>query len=769
MKTLTPLLRQNLWIILVLISIAGIPCVAFGLEPIATIGQPAPEAHAFLTNDTILRVVPTHIQVVDAETGEVIDEFGERTDDSGVVFSPTGSHVALLNYSTDTEKTTINIWDANAREQINAWEIEYRVFDNAAFSPAQPILAINAAREIHLWNWQNREIVGKLIRENMPSERAMVFTPDGHHLIISTRKPAIEVWNVETRELQVRYEEQIANQLNSLAISPDGTTLAAGTGFEGNSIYVWNLVTHRLLWRESNSIGIISDVVFSPDSQRLYVASRTGTLWGSGGNPLEGWDDKVRVWDVRSGERMDIFDTKFHNLEAITLSPDGKTVLLQYVDAVVLWDIVEKKPLNVWADFVRSLWYTAGLSPDGKTVVAASRYFIKTWDVASQQMRLLISAEGYMFREFAISPDSQKIVVSKHPWFELRDIQTGNVETQFSQYISEAPEIVFSPSGRWIAVVDAWRKIIILDTKNPEKKHRVDVKFAVDSYACFRLAFSKDGTYLAASARTGQNDSYKDWVQLWKLEGDTFTFRYAFRVSVPSYLSLTFTTSPDGSTVLAGSDREKIQIWKILSGGSVPLATLNAEGPRQFSSVGRMQFSPDGRYLFVNQDEHFQIWDWRINRPINHAPLPRFSALSQDGTLLLSPDTTGHYQIWDVRNVLSLLPYSVEPKGKQLVTLGEIKRNQLLQNFPNPFNPETWIPFQLANESLVTIRIYTPAGKLVRTLALGRIAAGKHASQEKAIHWDGRNDAGEKVSSGVYLYTINAGEFSATRKMLIKK
>ena len=685
------------------------------------------------------------------------------------MFSPTGSHVAILNYSTDTKKTTVNIWDANTREQINTWEIEESVFDNAAFSLAQPILAIPAVREVHLWNWQNGEIVGKLIRENMANEQAMIFTPDGHHLIISTVQPSIEVWHVETRQLQVRHVEQIANQLDNLAISPDGTMLAALAAFPEDSIYVWDLVTQQLLWHHSNSIIGLSDVVFSPDSQRLYVASPTGRLRRSAGNPWEGWDDNVRVWDVKSGEQMDIFSTRFHGLGAITLSPDGKTVLMKYTDAVVLWDIVEKKPLNVWADFVADWWYTPRLSPDGKTVVAASRYFIKTWDVASQQMRLLISAEGYMFEGFAISPDSQKIAVSKHPWFELYDIQTGKVETQFSQYVSDAYEIVFSPSGRWIAVVDVWRKLIILDTKNPEKLQRVDVNLPVDRYSCFRLAFSKDDTYLAASARTGQNDTYKDWVMLWKLEHDTFTFRYAFRVSEPVDSSLAFTTSPDGSTVLAGSDGEKIQIWKILSGGAIPLATLNAEGPRQFSSMAPIQFSLDGRYLFVNQDWHFQVWDWRINRPINHASLPYFSGLSQDGTLLLSPDIMGQYQIWDVRNVISLLPYSVEPKGKRLVTLGEIKRNQLLQNFPNPFNPETWIPFQLANESLVTIRIYTPAGKLVRTLSPGRMSAGEHASQEKAVHWDGRNDVGEYVSSGVYLYTIDAGDFSDTRKMLIKK
>ena len=103
------------------------------------------------------------------------------------------------------------------------------------------------------------------------------------------------------------------------------------------------------------------------------------------------------------------------------------------------------------------------------------------------------------------------------------------------------------------------------------------------------------------------------------------------------------------------------------------------------------------------------------------------------------------------------------------MTLGEVKLNQLLQNFPNPFNPETWIPFRLANESHVTIQIYSSTGQLVRRLSPGIMPAGDYSSQSQAVYWNGHNQTGEPASSGVYLYTINAGDFSATRKMLIRK
>lgn len=93
----------------------------------------------------------------------------------------------------------------------------------------------------------------------------------------------------------------------------------------------------------------------------------------------------------------------------------------------------------------------------------------------------------------------------------------------------------------------------------------------------------------------------------------------------------------------------------------------------------------------------------------------------------------------------------------------------LLPNYPNPFNPETWIPYQLVVAADITIDIYATDGKRVRHLAIGHQAAGVYQSKGRAAYWDGRNDAGERVASGVYLYTLTAGDFSATKKMLIRK
>jgi hypothetical protein len=93
----------------------------------------------------------------------------------------------------------------------------------------------------------------------------------------------------------------------------------------------------------------------------------------------------------------------------------------------------------------------------------------------------------------------------------------------------------------------------------------------------------------------------------------------------------------------------------------------------------------------------------------------------------------------------------------------------LLQNYPNPFNPETWIPFQLMESGEVSIFIYSVEGKLIRELKLGYKPYGIYASRDRALYWDGKNEAGEFVASGIYFYAIQTGDFKATRKMTISK
>ncbi len=106
---------------------------------------------------------------------------------------------------------------------------------------------------------------------------------------------------------------------------------------------------------------------------------------------------------------------------------------------------------------------------------------------------------------------------------------------------------------------------------------------------------------------------------------------------------------------------------------------------------------------------------------------------------------------------------------EQLLAMLVPKKTELLPNYPNPFNPETWIPFRLAEDAFVTLTIYSQNGSVIRRLDVGYQTASFYESRSKAIYWDGRNEVGDRVASGVYFYTLTAGDYSATRKMVILK
>ena len=237
MKTRIVLSKRSLQVYITVISVICISCSAFGMEPIGTIGQPFPEQHAFLSNEAIVRVTPARIQIIDTNTSAVIDEFAEREYFSDVVLSPDASHLAILTHAHDGKRTTVSIWDVNAREQVSEWGVEFRIYDVAAFSPTEPLFAIPSEDAIHLWNWKTGEPLGRMTGtrrplqhchffdggsscEGDPRDRTAIFSPEGRYLIIASMRPDIELWNIETRQLEGHFEGHTGNWVEKVAISP---------------------------------------------------------------------------------------------------------------------------------------------------------------------------------------------------------------------------------------------------------------------------------------------------------------------------------------------------------------------------------------------------------------------------------------------------------------------------------------------------------------------------------------------------------------------
>ena len=215
-----------------------------------------------------------------------------------------------------------------------------------------------------------------------------------------------------------------------------------------------------------------------------------------------------------------------------------------------------------------------------------------------------------------------------------------------------------------------------------------------------------------------------------------------------------------------------IRLWKPLSldvtgNGSVNLNDL-VEVAKNYGKTGN---AINNRRADVNGDGRVDIEDLTL---VAKAIDPAFAAPAAAQPVLQLPFTVTDVQQWIRDAEQSGLTADRIAALKRLLTAilqqaNPPKETQLLANYPNPFNPETWIPYQLAQSAEVTVSIHAADGTLVRTLALGQLPAGVYQDKDRAAYWDGTNEQGESVASGVYFYTLTAGDFAATKKMLIQK
>ena len=234
--------------------------------------------------------------------------------------------------------------------------------------------------------------------------------------------------------------------------------------------------------------------------------------------------------------------------------------------------------------------------------------------------------------------------------------------------------------------------------------------------------------------------------------------------------------SPDGRTLASASNDGIVLLWEINTSPMPPPQLpedMNADGVVNIIDLTLVasNFGKTGENAAdVNGDGVVNIIDLTLVAGAfgNTAGAPSMWNLDQE----ISPTKTQVEQWLHQAKQMDLRDPAFQ-RGllmlEQLLASLTPKETALLPNYPNPFNPETWIPYQLAAPADVSIAIYAVDGQLVRTLDLRHQAAGLYGSRSRAAYWDGRNALGEPVASGVYFYTLIAGNFVQTRQMLILK
>ena len=321
-------------------------------------------------------------------------------------------------------------------------------------------------------------------------------------------------------------------------------------------------------------------------------------------------------------------------------------------------------------------------------------------------------------------------------------MDSGTLKTSLEDYTYGVESVVFLPDGKTLASASGYQvRLWDLDSGI--------LKTSLEGHTDWvSVVLSPDGTTLASA-------SYAE-IRLW--DPDSGTLKTSIENPDGGFL---MAFAPDGET-LASVSGDQIRLWDTDSG------TLKTSLEGHTNRIYSVEFSPDGTTLASASYAGIRLWDTdsgTLKTSLEGHTNQVYSVeFSPDGKILASASGDGTILLWD------MAPY-ITPSTPTAIELSPPLPTQttLLANFPNPFNPDTYIPYQLHAPAQVRLMIYDVRGALVREIDLGYRTVGQYLTSTSAAHWDGRDHRGQRVASGVYLYHLQAGPVAHVRKMVLVK
>jgi len=700
---------------------------------------------------------------------------GYNTAVYSVAMSPDSRTLATGNWD-----RTVHLLDVATGTLKNRLTGHTNVVTSVAFSPDGTTLA-SGSWDTTARIWSAAGIHQRTLDDNHPVT-SVAYTADGTFLFLGTYNDDSYLWDVVSGRYTDRWLRSNAGRVWSFAFSADGIKAAAGCD---NYLHLWNGTDNFYL---KDHVGRVRGVAFSPDNGTLFSGGEDGTL---------------RLWNAADGTFIKTLTEHAGQVLSIALSPDGDTIASSNAEGTVqFWDATDGTLKNTLIGHTGAV-YSIAFNPEGQILASGSNDgTVLIWRVPSAIAPLGFHPDTVADQAFTIgTPVTLTLPIATGgapPYtYSLSAQQTTATEAAQNLGTPLTYDISALPAGLHFAA--ATRHLSgTPTTAAPETSYTYTVTDADGTIALLRFKIAVTGTPLTditllpnvvPDQRFAVNKADVQ-LELPQAIGGTEPYSYMLTPTPPGLTFdsatrlLTGTPTDLGTTIVTytatGATDESVSLTFTIEVTEFDPLDVNRDGEVTILDLvivalnfGR-EVSAEGHPADVNADGKVDVVDIvTVAVALTDNAAAPFIADELPYHEVLETLSAAEVERWLLQAQQLNLTDATSQRGilflQQLLAALTPKETVLLANYPNPFNPETWIPYQLANSADVNISIYAADGKLVRKLILGHKLVGMYQNKSRAAYWDGKNEIGEPVASGVYFYTLTAGEFSATRKMLIRK
>ena len=675
----------------------------------------------------------------DMRSRERVATLGHTDGVAAVSFSPDGS--LLASGSSDG---TILLWDMRSRERVATLGHTDGVVA-VSFSPDGSLLASGSSDgTILLWDMRSRERVATL--GHTDGVVAVSFSPDGSLLASGLGDRTVLLWDVATREQVATLGHRF--WVNAVSFSPDGTLLASGLWHR--TVLLWDVATREQVATLEGHTNVVYSVSFSPD----------GALLATGG-----WDGMVILWDVLTREKIIAFGHT-DAIRSVSFSPDGTTLAAGGEDGTILLWNVGKTPHSLTkvsgegqaglvGEQLAKPFVVSVLDQDGSAFTGAVVSFsVTTGGGTLSATTVTTNANGRAATTLTLGsqPGTNTVEATveglePETFTATAVVQTPHSLTKISGDGQEGPANTQLAEPFVVSVLD----------QDGEAFAGVDVTFSVtagggmlssttDASPCTITSSTSSATATtdangqAATRLTLGSGSGTNTVSatVEGLEAETFTATAAEQAM------------PHSLTKVCGDSQEGTA--SILLAEPLVVLVSDDDGAAMAGMVVSFAVTAGGGTLSAAT----------ATTDANGRAATRLTLGSEPGTNTVSATVEGlEPRIFTATGQESPFVSLFDLfRGGKRVALPD--RPQLAQNAPNPFNSQTVLAYFLPAPGPTHVEVFALNGQRVAVLHQGPQQAGYHR-----LHWDGRDDTGRLVASGMYLYRLVTGEAVLTRKLIL--